>query len=423
VLNAELLRHNPEATRAALARRGPDVAQAFDRAVTVDRAWREATARVDALRAERNQRSSAMRGRPTPDQLEGLRALRDQTSDAEQQLHVVEAERDQALAALPNVPDASVPDGIDDTDNVVVRTWGEPPVFRDFEPLPHWELGARLGILDMEAGARLAGARFYVLRGAGAALERALINFMLDLHVREQGYTELQVPYLVREEIMYGSGQLPKFRDVLYHDDVDNVWLIPTAEVPLVNYYNDEIIPPGELPLKLTAATACFRREQVAAGRDVRGIKRVKQFNKVEMVRIVEPEQSMAQLEELVADAELGFQRLELPYHVTLLCTGDLGVAMSKTYDINCWAAGSGEWLECSSCSNANDYQARRANVRFRREAGARTEFAHTLNGSGPGLPRTLIAVLENNQQADGSVVIPKVLWPYLGGLERLTPR
>ncbi len=246
MLNVELLRRDPAVARAALARRGADAAEAFDRAVVADGIWREATTRVDALRAERNQRSSAMRGKPTPEQLEAMRALREQTSEAEQQLHAVEIERDEALGAVPNVPDASVPDGVDDSENVVVRTWGEVPELRDFEPLPHWELGARLGILDMEAGARLAGARFYVLRGAGAALERALINFMMDLHVREQGYTEIQVPYLVREDIMYGSGQLPKFRDVLYHDDVDKLWLIPTSEVALVNYYNGEIIPPAD---------------------------------------------------------------------------------------------------------------------------------------------------------------------------------
>jgi seryl-tRNA synthetase len=422
MLNPELLRREPQRARAALARRSEEATLAFDAAVEADARWRQATAEVDALRAERNQRSNALRGKPTPEQLEELRLLRERLGAAEQRQRELEAERDHALAAVPNLPDASVPPGADDRDNELVRTWGEPRTFTDFAPLPHWELGSRLGILDTEAGARLAGARFYVLKGAGAALERALINFMVDLHVREQGYTEMQVPYLVREEIMYGSGQLPKFHDTLYHDDVDNLWLIPTAEVPLVNYYNGGILPAGTLPLRLTANTACFRREQVAAGRDVRGIKRVKQFNKVEMVRIVEPEGSMQQLEELVADAELGFQRLELPYQVTLLCTGDLSFAMTKTYDINCWAAGSGEWLECSSCSNANDYQARRANIRFRREAGERTEFPHTLNGSGPGLPRTLIAVLENNQQADGSVVIPRVLRPYLGGLERIGP-
>jgi seryl-tRNA synthetase len=254
-------------------------------------------------------------------------------------------------------------------------------------------------------------------------LQRAMINFMLDLHVQEQGYTEVHTPYMVREEIMYGSGQLPKFYDNLFHDAEEDLWLIPTSEVPLVNLYYDQIIPPGQLPLKLTASSPCFRKERAAAGRDVHGIKRVKQFYKVEMVRIVEPEGSMQALEELLSEAESVLQRLELPYQVMLLCTGDLGFAMAKTYDLNAWAAGSDEWLEVSSISNANDYQARRANIRFRREAGGKTEFPHTLNGSGLALARPLIAVLENNQQPDGSVVIPKALRPYMGGMERITPR
>jgi seryl-tRNA synthetase len=274
----------------------------------------------------------------------------------------------------------------------------------------------------MEAGALLAGSRFFVLKGAGAMLQRALLNFMLDLHVVEQGYTEVHTPYLVREEIMYGSGQLPKFRDNLYHDEEENLWLIPTSEVPLVNLYFDQIIPPGALPLKMTAQSPCFRKERAAAGRDVRGIKRVKQFYKVEMVRVVEPEDSMRHLEELVADAEAVLQRLELPYQTMVLCTGDLSFAMTKTYDLNAWAAGSGEWLEVSSISNANDYQARRANIRFRREAGGRTEYPHTLNGSGVALPRTMIAILENNQQPDGSVVIPRALRPYMHGMEVIRP-
>ncbi len=419
MLNPELLRRDPERTRTELARRGPDAVQAFDAAVDVDKRWRASNAQVDALRSERNERSGQIRGKPSPEQLDAMRQLRERLGAAEQELQALEQERDQALKAVPNVPDASVPPGEDDSDNVVVRTWGEPPTF-DFQPLPHWDLATRLGILDLEAGARLAGARFYVMRGAGAQLERALINFMLDLHTREQGYTELEVPYLVREEIMYGSGQLPKFYDNLYHDAEEDLWLIPTSEVPLVNYYYGEIVPQGALPLKVTAYSACFRREKVAAGKDIRGIKRLKQFNKVEMVRVVEPEDSMRHLDELVADAEEVFQRLELPYQVTQLCTGDLGFAMAKTFDINVWAAGCEEWLECSSCSNANDYQARRAGIRFRREAGAKPEYPHTLNGSGVGLPRTLIAVLENNQQADGSVVVPNVLRPYMGGLERI---
>ncbi len=419
MLNPELLRRDPEKTRATLARRDEDAVSAFDAAVEVDARWREVTAQAEELRAQRNAQSGQVRGKPSPEQLDQMRQLRDRLGEVEQRLQTVEVERDRLLKAVPNLPDPSVPPGKDDTENVVVRTWGEPRTF-DFEPLPHWELGKRLGILDLEAGARLAGARFYVLRGAGAMLERALISFMLDLHVREQGYTEVEVPYLVREEIMYGSGQLPKFRDNLYHDAEEDLWLIPTSEVPLVNYYYGEIIPAGTVPLKVTAYSACFRREKVAAGKDIRGIKRVKQFNKVEMVRIVEPEDSMRQLDEIVADAEAVVQRLELPYQVLTLCTGDLGFAMAKTFDINIWAAGSREWLECSSCSNANDYQSRRAGIRFRREPGGKPEYPHTLNGSGIALPRTIIALLENNQQADGSVVIPPALRPYMGGLERI---
>jgi seryl-tRNA synthetase len=420
VLNPELLRRDPDRTRAVLARRGDDAVEAFNTAIAADETWRQLTAQVEQLRAERRQRSSSRRGRPSEDEVRQDRELATRLGDLERDLREVEQTRDKALAWIPNLPDPAVPLGKDETENEILRTWGEPRQF-DFEPLPHWDLAERLGILDLEAGARLAGARFYVLRGAGAMLQRALINFMLDLHIREQGYTEMHTPYMVREDIMYGSGQLPKFYDNLFHDAEDDLWMIPTSEVPLVNLYFDQIIPPGSLPLKLTASSPCFRKERAAAGRDVRGIKRVKQFYKVEMVRIVEPENSMQALEELVSDAEAVLQRLELPYQVMLLCTGDLSFAMAKTYDLNAWAAGSGEWLEVSSISNANDYQARRANIRFRREAGGKTEYPHTLNGSGLALARPMIAILENNQQADGSVVIPKALRPYMGGMERIT--
>lgn len=421
MLNPELLRRDREKTRAVLARRGEDAVEAFDAAVTADARWRELTGQVETLRAERRQRASSRRGKPSEQEIAEERRLGEELSELERQLREAEEARQKALAWVPNLPDDAVPLGKDDTENEIVRTWGEPRQF-DFEPLPHWDLAERLGILDLEAGARLAGARFYVLRGAGALLQRALVNFMLDLHVREQGYTEMHTPYMVREEIMYGSGQLPKFYDNLYHDAEEDLWMIPTSEVPLVNLYWNQIIPPGELPMKLTASSPCFRKERAAAGRDVRGIKRVKQFYKVEMVRIVPPEDSAAALDELVADAESVLQRLELPYQVMLLCTGDLGFAMTRTYDLNAWAAGSQEWLEVSSISNANDYQARRANIRFRREAGGRTEYPHTLNGSGLALARPLIAILENNQQADGSVTIPAALRPYMGGMERITP-
>ena len=421
MLNPELLRRDPEKTRAILARRDNDAVKAFDEAVIVDEEWRRMTTEVEGLRAERKQRASSRRGRPSDEDVYEERRLSERLSLLERELKEIEEKRKTALAWIPNLPDASVPAGNDDTENEILRTWGHPKTF-DFKPLSHLELGERLGILDMEAGARLAGARFFVLKGAGAMLQRALINFMLDLHVGAQGYTEMHTPYVVREEIMYGSGQLPKFYDNLYHDAEDDLWLIPTSEVPLVNLYFNQIIPPGALPLKMTAQSPCFRKERAAAGRDVHGIKRVKQFYKVEMVRVVEPEGSMQHLEELVADAEAVLRQLELPYQVMALCTGDLSFAMTKTYDLNAWAAGSEEWLEVSSISNANDYQARRANIRFRREAGGKTEFPHTLNGSGVALPRTIIAILENNQQPDGSVVIPAVLRPYMRGMERIEP-
>jgi seryl-tRNA synthetase len=422
MLNPELLRRDPDRTRAALARRGEDAVQAFEAAIAADEEWRRLTAEVEGLRAERRQRASTRRGRPSEEDVYEERLDSARLAVLERALKDVEEKRKTALAWVPNLPDSSVVQGKDETENEVVREWGKPKSF-DFDPVPHWDLADRLGILDLEAGARLAGARFFVLSGAGAMLQRALINFMLDLHVAEQGYTEMHTPYVVREEIMYGSGQLPKFYDNLYHDAEDDLWLIPTSEVPLVNMYWDQIIPPGSLPIKITAQSPCFRKERAAAGRDVRGIKRVKQFYKVEMVRLVEPEGSMQHLEELVSDAEAVLRRLELPYQVIALCTGDLGFAMTKTYDLNVWAAGSGEWLEVSSISNANDYQARRANIRFRREAGGKTEYPHTLNGSGVALPRTLIAILENNQQADGSVVIPPALRPYMRGLERIEPK
>ena len=419
MLNPEMLRRNPERTRATLARRGEDAVEAFDAAIAADEAWRRLTTEVEQLRAERRQRSGARRGKPSPEEIAEERRLGQDLSEKEAELRAAEEERQRALSWVPNLPDEAVPLGRDETENEIVRTWGEPAVF-DFEPLPHWDLAERLGILDLEAGARLAGARFYVLKGAGALLQRALINFMLDMHINQQGYTEVHAPYMVKEEIMYGSGQLPKFYDNLYHDAEDDLWMIPTSEVPLVNLYYDQIIPPGTLPLKMTMSSPCFRKERAAAGRDVRGIKRVKQFYKVEMVRIVPPEDSMRHLEELVADAEAVLRALELPYQVMLLCTGDLGFAMTKTYDLNAWAAGSQEWLEVSSISNANDYQARRARIRFRREAGSETEYPHTLNGSGLALARPMIAILENNQQPDGSVVIPQALRPYMGGMERI---
>jgi seryl-tRNA synthetase len=307
-----------------------------------------------------------------------------------------------------------VPTGKDDSDNVVIRTVGELPSF-DFDPLPHWELGENLGIIDFTAGVKLSGSRFYVLKGKGATLQRALISWLLNLHTREHGYEELYLPYIVSRETVTGSGQLPKFADTMYHDDEDDMWLVPTAEVPITNMHGGEILSAGQLPLNYVAHSPCFRREKAAAGKDTRGIKRLHQFEKVEMYRFVEPSESPAALDQLVADAENVCIQLGIPYQVKLQCTGDMGFSVVRTYDVELWAPGCGEWLEVSSCSNCTDFQARRANIRYRPEEGAKTRLVHTLNGSGLGIPRTMIAILEHYQQADGSVMVPNVLQPYTG--------
>jgi seryl-tRNA synthetase len=320
---------------------------------------------------------------------------------------------------VPNIPRPDVPLGEGEEDNVIVRQWGEQPAF-DFTPLPHWDLGERLGIIDFERGVKLSGSRFYVLKGAGARLQRALIAYMLDLHTGGHGYTEVYPPFVVKEECMWGAGQLPKFADNLYHDVEDDLWLVPTAEVPVTNLHRDEILEPGTLPLHYAAYTACFRREKMKAGRDVRGIKRGHQFDKVELYKFCAPEESDAELESMTADAEAVLRGLGLVYRVKELCTGDLGITAVKSYDLDAWAPGCQEWLEVSTCSNCGDYQARRANIRFRREAGARPEFVHTLNGSGVALPRTLAALLETYQQPDGSVVVPEALRGYMGGAEHI---
>jgi seryl-tRNA synthetase len=306
-----------------------------------------------------------------------------------------------------------VPIGKGEGDNIVVRTWGKRREF-SFKPLPHWELGERLGIIDFQRGVKLSGTRFYVLKGLGARLQRALISFMLDVHVNEHGYQEVYPPFMVRRECLVGSGNLPKFGDNLYHDAEDDFWFIPTAEVPLTNLHRDEILDRTSLPLYYVAYTACFRREKMAAGLDTKGIKRGHQFDKVELYKLTEPQNSDDELEKLVADAEDICRRLNIPYRVVQLCSGELGFAACKTYDIEMWAPGCGEWLEVSSCSNCGDFQARRANIRYRPEPGAKPQFVHTLNGSGLALPRVLIAVLENYQQADGTILVPEVLEPYL---------
>jgi seryl-tRNA synthetase len=322
------------------------------------------------------------------------------------------------LLEIPNIPADSAPEGADETGNVVRRQSGEPKPL-GFPAKPHWELGEALGIIDFERGVKLAGSRFYVLRGAGARLERALIAWMLDHHTAH-GYTEVYPPAMIKEENLWSGGWLPKFGENMFHDAEDDYWWLPTAEVALTNLHKDEILEPGALPISYVAYTPCFRREKFSAGRDVRGIKRGFQFDKVEIYRFVEPDASTQALEEMTGQAAGVAKALGLTHRIVELCTGDLGFNAAKSYDIEIWAPGSGEWLECSSVSNCTDFQARRANIRYRPEKGARPEYPHTLNGSGLAIPRTLIAVLENYQQADGSILIPEVLRLYMGGLERI---
>ena len=414
MLSLELIRKDPEYVHQALLKRGEDAP--IQEISDLDVRRRQAVQKGDELRAHRNEASRRIAQTQDKPQvlIEELRQVGEDIKHFEQEAAELETTMNSMLLELPNLPDDDVPPGSGEEDNVVVRTRGEQRSF-DFTPLPHWELGEHLGIIDFQRGVKLSGSRFFVLTGMGAKLERALINWMLDLHVKEHGYKEFYLPAMVKREVMEGSGNLPKFSNNLYHDEEDDLWLVPTAEVPLTGIHRDEILPPGTLPLHYTAYTPCFRREKAAAGRDTRGIKRVHQFDKVEMYKFVEPENSYAELEKLLADAEDVCQLLGLPYRVLKLCTGELGFASAKSYDIEMWAPGCGEWLEVSSCSNCADFQARRANIRYRAEAGARPAHVHTLNGSGLALPRVVISILESFQQRDGSVVMPEVLRPYTG--------
>ena len=414
MISIELIRERPELVRDAIRRRGED--PPIQRVLELDAARRLAIAEADKLRARRNEVSRRLgqtKERP-PELMEEMRAVGARIRDLEEEVRAKEEEINSLLLPIPNLPRDDVPFGEDESGNVVVRTRGEKPSF-SFEPLPHWDLGERLDIIDFRRGAKLSGTRFYVLKGKGSRLQRALISWMIDLHTREHGYEELYLPNLVSRATAIGSGHLPKFADTMYHDEEDDLWLIPTAEVSITNLHRDEILPPGTLPLCYVAHTPCFRREKAAAGRDTRGIKRVHQFEKVEMYKFVEPQDSDGELDSLVADAEDLCVRLGIPCRVLQLCTGDLGFSSVESYDVEMWAPGSGEWLEVSSCSNCRDFQARRASIRYRPEPGARPQFVHTLNGSGLALPRVVIAILENYQQPDGSVVVPEELRPYTG--------
>ena len=419
MLSLEQIRNEPDVVRAALVRRA-EADDCLDEILALDSERRVAITDGDNLRSRRNQVSREIgqarsQGQQPPDDVVAeMRNVGQQISDLEETVRTLDVRVTGLLMELPNLPDATTLDGLDESANRVLRHWGELPQL-DFTPQPHWDLAEQLGIIDFQRGVKLSGSRFYTMNGRGARLERAIISWMLDLHSEEHGYTEMALPILVRREIMEGSGNLPRFADNLYHDAEDDLWLIPTAEVPVTNLHRDEILSAAELPLCYVAHTPCFRREKAAAGRDTRGIKRVHQFNKVEMYKFVEPGTSFDELETLLANAETVCQRLGLPYRILELCAGDISFPSAKSYDIEVWAAGSGEWLEVSSCSNCTDFQARRANVRYRPAAGARPQFVHTLNGSGLALPRVIIAILENNQQPDGSVIIPEILRPYTG--------
>ena len=416
MLDLKMIREQPEMVRAALARRHID--PPIDEILRLDERRRELVAEADQLRAERNTVSKQIARMKDAEerqrQIEAMRLVGDRVAELESLVSQVERERQTLLLELPNLPQPDVPDGADEHENVVIRHHGEPRQF-DFPVRPHWEVGPELGLINFDWGVKLAGSRFYVLAGAGARLQRALIQWMLNLHVDEHGREELYVPFVVKEEALWAAGQLPKFRDNLYHDVEDDIWLAPTAEVPVTNIFRDEILDPTALPRRYVAYTPCFRREKMSAGRDVRGIKRGHQFDKVEMYTFCRPEDSPAELELILESAETVLRRLDLAYRVVKLCTGDLGNAAQVTYDLEVWSPGVGEWLEVSSCSNVGDYQARRGNIRFRREEGGRPEFCHTLNGSGLALPRVMIAVMENYQQPDGSIRAPEAIQPYLG--------
>jgi len=419
MLDIRLVRENPDVVREALKKRQADVA-VVDSAIALDERRREILGEVERLKAERNTVSKVI-GRmkdaeSRQEKIDAMRAVGDKIKALDDDLRDVDAELTSIMATLPNIPSDATPYGVDESENVVLKTVGDIPQF-DFDPQTHWDMGPALGIIDFERGVKITGSRFYVLSGAGARLQRALISFMLDLHIK-QGYVEKYTPFMVKTDVVYGAGQLPKFADNLYKDHEEDLYFVPTAEVPLTGYHMDEIFEEADLPKYYTAYTPCFRREKMSAGRDVRGIKRGHQFDKVEMYMYVKPEDSDAAFEKMMADAEEVVSLLGLPYRIHQLCTGDLGFGASITYDIEVWAAGCNEWLEVSSVSNVTDFQARRANIRYRPEDSKKNRFLHTLNGSGTALPRIMIAIMENYQREDGSIIVPEVLRPWMGGIE-----
>jgi len=419
MIDLKLIRECPDVVREAIATL--QLSAPIDEILALDEQRRDTLHQVEELRAQRNQLSKEigrLRGAPETEPMKSqVREIAEHIKALDERLKATEEQLNTALCEVPNLPHESVPIGVNESDNVIVRSEGELREF-EFEPLPHWDLGPTLDIIDFERGVKMSGTRFYVLKGLGARLQRALISWMLDVHIQQHGYSEIYPPYMVREDCLWVDGKLPKFRDNIYHDAEDDFWWIGTAETPLTYLHRDEILEASQLPRMYVAYTACFRREKMSAGRDVRGIKRGHQFDKVEMYKFTGPETSYDELESLVENAEDIARLLRIPHRVVMMCTGDLGFVAAKKYDIEMWAPGCQEWLEVSSASNCEAFQARRGNIRFRRELGARPEYVHTLNGSGLALPRTMIAVMENYQQADGSIVVPEVLRPYMGGIE-----
>jgi len=422
MLDMKIIREKPEWVKERLKTRGEDYP--IDEILELDKKRRELIQRVESLRhirREESERIGKLKKEGKEEEAKALsekvKALSEELKGLEEELKKVEEELEFKMSLIPNIPHESVPFGVDDTNNVVVKRWGDIPKF-DFEPKPHWEIGEALGILDFERAGKITGSRFVVYWNEGALLERALINFMLDLHLKKHGYKEVLPPFIVNDRALFGTGQLPKFKIDLFKIEEWDYYLVPTAEVPVTNLHQNEILPEEVLPLYYVAYTPCFRSEAGSYGKDVRGIIRQHQFNKVELVKFTTPETSYEELESLLLDAEEVLQLLELPYRVVVLCTGDLGFAAAKTYDIEVWAPGQNRFVEISSCSNFEDFQARRANIRYRPKGGGKPRFVHTLNGSGLAVGRTVMAILENYQQEDGSVVIPKVLRPYMGGLE-----
>lgn len=418
MLDAKLIRNEPDKVRQALINRKADVSY-LDRFIELDEQRRSKLREVEALKAERNKVSEEIAKmkkakQDATSEIERMREVGQNIKQMDGDIAEMDAELSDIILNLPNLANESVPVG-DESQNVIQRYWSEPRKL-DFEPKPHWELATTLDIIDFERGSKIAGSGFILYKGLGARLERSLINWMLDVHTREHGYTEVFPPFMINRKSMTGTGQLPKFEEDMYHADKDDdLFFNPTAEVPVTNIYADEILDGDQLPVYFTAYTACFRREAGSAGKDTRGLLRVHQFDKVEMVKLVRPETSYDEHEKMLANAEEILQRLQIPYRILLLSTGDMGFSAAKCYDIEIWAPGVDKWLEVSSVSNCEDFQARRANIRYRPEPGAKPEFVHTLNGSGVALPRLVVSIMENYQQADGTIVVPEVLRPYMG--------